>query len=112
MAPLRFFVDSFVGEGAQRLDRLPVDPDRCRRDFCTGRLIHERHELVRESRHGAADADAADVRASPDAGHPPALRDVAIHHRAPTPELHDALWGSVNFREIALLVIARAIATI
>lgn len=35
--------------------------------------------------------DAADVRAAADAAHPPALRHVAVHDRAPAPDLHLAL---------------------
>ena len=80
-------------------------------DFCAGRLIHERHEFVREARHGAANADAAHVGASADARHPAALGHVAIHHGPPAAELDDALRGAVGVGKVALLVIAGAIAT-
>src|SRR5881398_247725 len=52
-----------------------------------GRSVHERHELVGEAGHRAADADAADVRAAADPGHPAALRHVAVHDGAPAPGL-------------------------
>src|SRR5271163_2326123 len=110
MAPLRFFVDRLIRETAQRAYRTPINPDRSGRHLRARRFIHKWHELVRESRHGAADANSTDVRATAEAIHPAALRHIAIHHRAPAAELHDALRRAVLFREIALLVIAGAIA--
>ena len=82
----------------------PVESLRARR------LVHERHELVGEAGHGAADADAADVGAAADAGHPAALGDVAVDHRTPAAQLHDALGRAVLVGEIALLVVAGAVA--
>ena len=76
------------------------------------RLVHEGHELVREPWHRAADADAADVRAAADSGHPSPLGDVAINHRAPAAELYQALGLAVFAREIGLLVIAAAVASL
>ena len=70
------------------------------------------HELVGKSGHGAADADAADVRAAADAAHPAALADVALHHRPPAAELHDARLRAEFVGEIALLIIAAAIAAL
>jgi len=75
----------------------------------TGGFIHERHELVGESRHGAADANAADVGAAADSSHPAAFGNVAVHDRPPASQLHNALWGSVHFGEIALLVVTGSI---
>src|ERR1700688_2960951 len=63
------------------------------------------------SMNGAANTNPADVRAAADPGHPPAFGDVAVHYRTPTSQLHDALGGAINFREVALLVVARPIAT-
>src|SRR5688572_11392705 len=54
------------------------------------RRLHERHELVREPGHGAADADAADVGAATHPVDPPAFGDVAAHHLAPAPHLDQA----------------------
>ena len=93
-------------------DRLAVRADDRGRELAAGRLVHERHELVREARHGAADADAADVRAAADAVDPAAFGHVALDHRAPAAELHDALRGVVLGREVALLVVAGAVATL
>ena len=69
-----------------------------------GRLVHERHERVGEAGHGAADADPADVGASPDAAHPAALGHVAVDHRPPAAELDLALVRVEVPGEIALLV--------
>ena len=77
-----------------------------------GRLVHERHELVGEAGHGAADADAADVGAAADAGHPAALGDVAVDHRPPAADLHQALGRAVLVGEVALLVVAAAVAAL
>src|SRR3954452_11846610 len=107
-APLRFLVDRLRGDAAQTTDRTAVDTARHRRHPCTGRLVHERHELVGEAGHRAADADAPDVRAPTDAVDPTALGDVALHDRSPAPELHDALRRPVLRREVALLVVAGA----
>src|ERR1043165_3655296 len=74
--------------------------------------IHERHELVREAGHRAADADAADVRAAADPGHPAALGHVAVDDRAPAADLHQALGRVVVGGEVALLVVAGAVAAL
>src|SRR5436190_1226405 len=83
-----------------------------RRECPARRLVHERHELVREAGHGAADADAAHVWAAADPGHPAALGDVAVDDRAPAAQLHLALGRVVVQREIALLVVAGAVAAL
>src|SRR5439155_23413828 len=110
VAPRGLFVDGVVGEAAEVPDQGPVSGAHHRRDLGTGRLVHEWHELVREPRHRAADADAADVGAAPDASHPAPLGDVAVDHRTPAAELDDALGRSVLVREVALLVIAGPVA--
>src|SRR5262245_23275906 len=51
---------------------------------------HERHVLVWEARHRAADADAAHVGAAADAVHPPAPGHVALGDRAFAAELDQA----------------------
>src|SRR5258708_35634643 len=112
MPPLRFLVHRCVGKCAQSSDRLAVNADRGGGDLRSRRLVHERHEFVREARHGAADADAADVWAPANAGHPAAFWHVAIDNRTPAAEFHDALWGTVDFRKIALLVIACAVTSV
>ena len=87
-----------------------MSPRRHRRDARAGRLVHERHELVGEPRHRAADADPADVRAPADTVDPSALGDVAFHDGPPASELHDALRRPVLGGEVALLVVAGAVA--
>src|SRR3954464_3952247 len=68
MPPLRLFVDGAVSETAKRTNRLPVHRDHIRGDLGARRLVHERHELVGEAGHGAADANAADVGTASDSG--------------------------------------------
>src|SRR5690606_13969461 len=89
--PLRFLVHRAVGQGAEDPDEKPVGPVERRGEGGAGRLIHEGHEAIGKSRHGAGDADAAHVGAAADAVHPAALGDVAIHHRSPAADLHLAL---------------------
>src|SRR6185295_235093 len=110
--PLRFLVDGLGGDAPQPADRAAVDAARHRRDARAGRFVHERHELVGEAGHRAPDADAADVRTPTDAVDPAALGYVALHHRAPAPELHDALRRAVLGREVALLVVPGAVAAL
>src|SRR6185312_7780706 len=95
MPPLGLFVDRVQRHRAQLTDERSVDTDGARRDLGARRLVHERHEHVGEAGHGAADADAADVGAAADAGHPAALGHVAFDDRAPAADLHQALDGSV-----------------
>src|SRR5580693_1995846 len=63
MPPLGLRVERLLGDAAQLADDRSRDTARHRGDPGPRRLVHERHELVRKARHGAADADAADVRA-------------------------------------------------
>src|SRR5664279_2360423 len=64
-APLRLLVERGRRLGAQGSHGLAVRLDRVGRELAPGRLVHERHELVGEARHCAADADASDVGATP-----------------------------------------------
>src|SRR5919198_4737252 len=80
VAPPGLGVDGVQGYRSQPADQPAVRPARRGRDHGPGRLVHERHELVREPGHGAGDADAADVRTAADAVDPPPLRYVALHH--------------------------------
>src|SRR6266516_8193416 len=63
-APLRLVVKGLRGKAAEGFDDPPVEGARRRGDPRPWRLVHERHELVREARHRAGDADTADVRAA------------------------------------------------
>ena len=75
--------------------------------------IHERHVLVGEARHRAADADAAGVGAAADAVHPAALRDVADRRWALAAELDEAARiAAVRRRELPLLGEAGAAAAL
>src|SRR6202521_414559 len=64
--PLGFLVQRVRGDLPQPPDHPAIDAAGHGADSRAGWLVHEGHELVRETRHGAADADAADVRASTD----------------------------------------------
>src|SRR6476659_10209263 len=111
-APARFLVEGGLGQAAQPLDRDPVDGAALRRELRAGWLVHERHELVGEAGHRAADADAADVGAAADAVDPAPLGDVALDHGAPAAELDDALLRAVLRGEVTLLVVAGPVAAL
>src|SRR4051795_2584244 len=112
-APLGLLVRGPRGDRSQRPDRRAVQPSGGnRRDARARRLVHERHELVREARHRAGDADATDVRAPAHAVDPAAFRHVALHDRTPAADLHEAFRRAVLGREVALLVVAGAIAAL
>src|ERR1039457_744517 len=85
--PLRLFVGGLSGEAAEGADHGAVQGARGRGHLGTRGLVHERHELVREARHGAGDADPAHVGAAADAVDPAALGDVALDHRSPAAQL-------------------------
>src|SRR6478736_10473283 len=110
--PARLLVDGRVGDRPHAADERAVDARDRRRQRAARRLVHERHELVGEAGHRAADADAADVGAAADARHPAALGDVAVDHRPPAADLHLALGRVVVAREVALLVVAGAVAAL
>src|SRR3712207_2485166 len=112
VAPLRFLVYRGVGYLAQLPDHGAVGLDQGRRSRRAWRLIHERHELVREARHRARDAYAAHVRASADPVHPAPLGHVAVYDRTPAADLHLALGRVVVLGEVALLVVGGPIAAL
>src|SRR3954469_3139221 len=55
--PLRFLVDGLVGDRPQLADHRAVAAGDGGGQAAAGRRVHERHELVREPGHRAADAD-------------------------------------------------------
>ena len=48
----------------------------------------------------------------PDSSHPSALSNIALHHRSPAPEFHDARRRSIFVRELCLFVISAPITTL
>src|SRR5690242_12021960 len=105
VTPLRLLVDAAIRDRAHLSDERAVRAlDDPARERGTRRLVHERHELVGEAGHRAADADPAHVRAASEAVHPAALRHVAVHDRPPAAGLHEALRAVVIVREVGLLV--------
>src|SRR5579875_3632762 len=78
MTPPRLLIDRMFGDVAQAADHGAVKmAGKLGGHAAARRLIHERHEFIREPRHGAGDADAADIGTSADAVHPSALGYVA-----------------------------------
>src|SRR3954451_13785747 len=110
--PLRFLVDGLVRDPAELPDHGAVEPLDRGGQTATRRRIHERHELVGEARHRAADADPAHVGTAADAGHPAALRHIAVHDRPPAADLHLALGRVVVLGEVPLLVVAGPVAAL
>src|SRR5947199_8271980 len=112
MAPLGLLVHGLIRDPTQLANEWAVAAGDRRRDASAGGGIHERHELVREAGHRASDADAADVGTAADSGHPPPLWHVAVDDRPPAADLHQALGRVVILGEVALLVIAGAVAAL
>src|SRR5215813_14680223 len=72
-------------------------------------LIHERHELIRKTRHSATNANAADVGAAANPRNPAALTYIALNHRSPTAKLNDAFFCPIFLGKLSLLVVTAAI---
>src|SRR5262245_22886496 len=106
LPPLGLLVRGLQREAAQRAYDAAVDHRSAGRHAAARRLVHERHELVREAGHRTGDADAADVGTTADAVDPAALGHVAFDHRSPAAELDQAVRRPVLARELALLVVA------
>src|ERR1700691_2840693 len=104
-APLRFLVQRLGGEAPETADDRAVHAAGGRRYRGARRLVHERHELVREAGHGAGDADAAHVRAAAHAVDPAPLGHVALDHGAPAAQLDQARGRAVLGGELAFLVV-------
>src|ERR1700735_5589402 len=64
-APLRLVIERVRGDLPQASDRAAIDPAGHGGDAGPRRLVHERHELVGETRHRAANADTAHIGATP-----------------------------------------------
>src|SRR5689334_10178798 len=111
-APFRLLVHRLHGEAAQCPDDRAVHAAGRGGHLRPGRLVHERHELVREAGHGAGDADAAHVGTAADAVDPAPLGHVAVDHRPPAADLHQALGVPVLGGELALLVVAGTVAAL
>src|SRR5204863_4128252 len=103
LAPLRLLVGGMEGDVAQAAHDGAVHDRRAGGHPRPGRLVHERHELVREAGHGAGDADATHVRAAAHPVDPTPLRYVALDHRTPAAQFHQTLRRAVLVGEVALL---------
>src|SRR6476646_6906708 len=111
-APFRFLVRRAGGEAAEAAYHRAVHAAGGGRHGRSRRLVHERHELVREAGHRAGDADAADVGAAAHAVDPAALGHVAFDHGTPAAELDQALGRTVLGGEVAFLVVAGPVAAL
>src|SRR4051794_26513568 len=103
MPPFRFLVYGCICKASQGSQQTTPDRHDLSRESRSRRCIHERHELIREARHGAADADPPDIRATSDSIHPTALGYVAVYHGSPAPDLYQALGRAVFVGEVGLL---------
>src|SRR5271168_4367185 len=88
----------------------PVSPHSTGGQQRSRRLVHKGHELVRKSRHGAANTDAADIGTAANTAHPAAFAYIAQHHWSPASQFHDAQRRSIFFGKIGLLVVPAAVA--
>src|SRR3954447_25976786 len=70
VAPPRLLVARVVGDRAQLANHPAVHGGHRRGERPARRLVQEGHNFIGKAGHGAADADAADVRAAADASHP------------------------------------------
>ncbi len=66
MTPLGFFVHRGTGQRPERPNRHAIGADRCTGDLCAWRLIHERHEFIREAGHRTANTNATNIRTPSD----------------------------------------------
>src|SRR5580658_4311724 len=110
MPPFRFFVHRGIGDTPHGANETAVGANDVRGKLGSRRFVHEGHELIRKSRHGASDADAAHIGAAANPAHPAALGYIAVHHWSPAAQLYQALRRSVVGGKVALLVIRTAIA--
>src|SRR5580700_3254365 len=94
------------------MNRASISLNRSGRQKRTGRLIHKGHELIGKTGHGTSDTDAADIGTAANPAHPAALADVALHHRPPASQFHNAKRRSVFFGKLRLLVKAAAVTTL
>ena len=111
-SPARLLVQRRLREPPQGVNGAAIGHHRARGKQRTRRLVHERHELVGKAGHGASDADPAHVGTAADPAHPAALPHVALHHRAPAAQLHDARARAVFFGELGLFVVPAAVAAL
>ena len=88
----------------------PVSLDCGGRQERTGWLVHERHELVGETRHGASNTDSPNVWTTANSAHPSSFAHIALDNRPPATQLHDAQRRTVFLAELSLLIEATAIA--
>src|SRR5271156_1403997 len=93
------------------MNRASISLNRSGRQKRTRRLIHKRHDLVGKAGHGTSDTDAADIGTAANPAHPTTLSNVALNHRPPASQLHDAQRRSVFIGKLRLLVEAAAITT-
>src|SRR5499425_3925584 len=109
MPPLRLLVNRPFRDAAQTSNQLSVNAADPRGHLAPRRLIHERHELVREPRHCAADAYPAHIGAAPNTADPAAFGHVAFHYGPPAADLHKTLRRAIFCGEVPFLVIAGSV---
>src|SRR6185437_118723 len=110
--PRRNLIQRSKRKPAQSANHSAVRAYSMRREQRARRLVNKGHEFVWESRHGTADADAADIGTATYPIHPSPFADIALHHWPPAAQLHNACRRSVFFGKVGLLVIAAAVTTL
>src|ERR1700722_3477670 len=111
VSPAWFLIERSLSKPAQSVNCFSVSGHGACGKQGAGWLVHERHKLIREAGHGAADTDPTDIGATADSCHPTTLPNVALDNRAPAPQFYDALNIPVFFRKLSLLVVASPVAT-
>src|ERR1700741_2192685 len=91
LAPLRLLVERLGCVPAEGTNDGAVHAAGGCGDAGARRLVHERHELVREAGHRAGDSDATGGRTTAHTVAPAVLGYVAFDHWSPAAQLHQAL---------------------
>src|ERR1700722_3913118 len=111
VSPTRFFIERSLSKPAQSVNCFSVCGHGGGGKQGAGWLVHEGHELIRETRHSAANTDPTNIRTAADSCHPTTFPNVALDNRAPAPQFYDALNIPVFFRKLSLLVVAGPVTT-
>src|SRR5262245_6235685 len=109
MPPLGFLIDRMLRDTAQAANHSSVESTNAGRDLTSRWFIHERHKLIGKAGHGAANADAANVRTSANSSHPAALGHITLDYRAPAANFDKTFRRAILLCEVSLLVVPSAV---
>src|SRR5271156_475230 len=108
--PAWLLVERRLGKTPECVNGAAISHNGGGREQRSGRLGHEGHKLIRKTGHSAADTDAAYIGAAADSRHPSAFSYVALNHRTPASQFHDASDVTVLIGKFSLFIIAAAVA--